>query len=375
MQLSQSFAMGYGGIAHDLRMCKGHGVRQNGIKERRFMNEVIVGQEIIDNNITEEEAIRNIVAKEIGDKLAVLNEKQIANGHSERVQTIEQFIQKQQYVKNGKPRRILHEFIIQLGDKRSGCPFIMQNDNNGNILDNNGRIIPEWDTRRNAAYKDNTITESEQCKLLKQVYRRFAEEFIKVNTHFIPVCITVHADENGGVHAHIAGIFKNEVKNSVGIGFSATSALKQQYKEQGIKTNNTRFDNAMNMWRKDMRALLEKVALEFGIERMDMNNKEKHKTIKEYAIYADKRCETLEKIDTELQIKEAMLSNKEAMLNQKELELSADIAKQEWYWLKKNYPDMYAKVHDEFLQYRDKVRKNNKKIVNNALDKSTNVHL
>jgi len=363
--LSMSFRMGSGGIDHNLRICKGRTVRQNGILERRHLNENLYIDNTLDlsHNYTKN-LIEKTIKNEIGDRLDKLNEKHIQQNHPGRVCTVEQWIAKQEYTRNGKKKDIVCEYIVQLGNKYTGSPFDIEVDAAGNMIDVNGKVIKAWDTRQRPAYRNGKITESAQCKRLKKVYRRFVERFCDLNPNFRLLNASIHADELGGCHLHLNGIWVSQTKNGIGIGLSKTQAIKQQYEDVLIKCKDTRKDNAQNMWRKDMIALLEDVAKEHGITRRYMNNKEQHRTIDEFKDWKDEYC-------TALEDKEAQLNEKESVLDEKEVMLSTDIAKQEWYILKKKYPDVYAKVHSELLSYRASLKKNKNltKKINFSIDR------
>lgn len=378
LKLSQSFCMGKGSLEHNLRITKGAGVRQNGVKERRFLNEDITAGNKFEKNYVHN-LIHNAVAEKIGDKLAMLNEKHIAMKEKRRVCTIDDWLKKQAYTRGDKQKKIVSEYIVSMGNRFTACPYEMQLDAKGNMLDDNGNVIPEWDTRRRPAYKDGKIIESKICKKLKKVYKDFIVAFEKANPQAQVISASIHADEGGHVHMHLSVLWWSKTKNGVGYGLAETTAIRQQYEAKGIYCNRTRFDNAQNEWRKEMRQLLKDVALEHGIERLDMGNKEKHRSIYEFQQFKDKYCEKKEKeFDTKekainvkqnilnerrknLFDKENDLHKKELELNEKETELSKDIAKQEWYILKKKYPDIYNLIHSEYMM---------KKNVNKGIDKT-----
>ena len=367
--LSQSFSMGNGNINHNLRQTKGRGIRQNGVMERRFINEYSV------SNVDANKLLHDTIAGEVGNKLAMLNEKNIATKHPERVKTLQQWIEAQTKLCNGN---ITHDYVVQIGDKYTGCPFEILLDANGNMLDKNGNIIKEWDTRKQPAYKDGKPIESNICKKIKQVYKDFAKEFIQANPQARVLCYAIHGDENGGVHMHITVCWFSKTKNGIGIGLSKINAMKQQYEARGIKCKNTKKENPQTMWGKDMRALLKDVCKRNGIEKLDMENHEPHRTIPQFYKFKSKFCDELESKETQLEAKEDIikskeeiikelekklkekeleLKEKEAILQEKELLLSNDIAKQEWYILKKMFPEMYQKIHNEYKIFKKSVNK------------------
>ena len=319
LAMSQSFSMGIGSIEHNMRIKKGRGLRQNGCLERRFINEhMVVDKELIkDTKTYSEKLIEKIVAKEIGDRLYKVNEKHLQQGHPNRVKTLKQWIENQQYDSKGKSRTIVNEYVVQIGDMWDATPYEKAVDENGNILDKNGKTIPLWDTRRRAGYKDGVITESQMSKKLKKVYRHFLKEFEKENPRARIVCASVHGDE-ASLHLHLNVCWVADRKNDVGISLAYTTALAQQYADKGIKTDNKkRCNNATTMWRDDMKKLLERVCLEHGIKRKIMHNKEKHKAIKPYQRFADARSEAFEKRDKELNQRENELNEKSRVLEER----------------------------------------------------------
>ena len=371
LALSQSFTMGQGNIEHNLRITKGAGIRQNGVLERRHLNEdlVLFGNKFEKNYV--HDLIHNAVAEKIGDKLAVINEKHIAQKQRKRICSIDDWIEKQSYTRGDKKKKIISEYVVNIGNKYTACPYEIETDSKGNMIDVNGKIISEWDTRHTPAYKNGKIIESKICKKVKKVYRDFVKAFQKENPQAQVLNASVHCDEYGACHLHLSVLWWSKKKNDVGFGLAETTAIRQQYESRGIKCNNTRKDNATNEWRKEMRQLLREIAFLHGIDRLDMGNKEPHRSTYAFQKFKDKYCECKEKeyilkekefAEKEKQIadKEKNILEKQDELDEKEKELSKDIAKQEWYLLKKKFPDVYKIIHNEYKK---------KKIVNKGLDK------
>lgn len=358
--MSMSFVMGRGSVEHNLRKTKGNGVRQNGVLERRFLNEYGVTdgtniKEITDTtNVDTDAIIKHVVADAIEQSLSETNARNIANGHPERVKTVEQWIDAQCYVRGGNRKQITSEYVIQVGNKFSGIPYEPARNADGNMLTNRGVVIPEWDTRHVPAYDDYRVKESAISKQLKIVYKEFVEEFQKRNQNATVVCYAIHGDERGGVHCHLTVLWKNRCNKGVGVAIACpTAAMRQQYEAQGIKCGNTKQNNAMTRWRKDMRALLEETCNKHGIERLDMHNTEPHRSVAEFGKFKDKYVEQ----------KELEFKAKETELQEKELELSSDIAKQEWYILKTKHKGLYNIIHNEWLK--------SKKMLQKVLDRKT----
>lgn len=379
LKMSQSFCMGTGGIEHNLRIKKGVGVRQNGVLERRFLNEYpVMDKELINNSNYVQQIIHNAVEPVVKDGLEKVNQKHISNRQLCRVKTVKQWIESQQYTRNGKLKPIIREIVIQVGNKFTGCPFEYETNKNGNMVDKDGKEIPLWDTRKKLIYKNGKITESAICKKLKKVYKEFLNEFIKANPQFKIISAAIHADEKGGCHMHINYIAFSHTKNGVGFGLSSTMAIKQQLEKQGIKCKNELCNNPTIKWKNMMRKILEDVCLKNGIERLNMNNHEKHKSIYNFCKDSDARCAAIEAERNQLaeqikdtmkakadiltqqsimDVKNVMLNAKESELKEKEDALSLDIAKQEWYILKKQFPKLYQQVHTLYMQNKNKKQK------------------
>lgn len=383
LALSQSFSMGQGSLEHNLRIKKGAGIRQNGYKERRHLNENVIVRGDITQKDYEKNLLVEVVRNKIGDRLNALNEKHIQSRHPERVMTVEDWIEKKAYTRKGKKKKLISEYVINLGNRHTACPYLQQTDADGNLLDKHGKIIPLWDTRRGADYKDGKVVESAISKKLKPILRDFVQAFIEANPQAEVLGYSTHCDEGGAVHAHLSVLWWSEIPpnkngkvNGVGYGIAESQAIKQQYEKRGIHCNNERYDNALNDWRKEMRQLLREVAYTHGIDRLDMGNKEPHRDIKSFGKYKDRYCEELEAEHNKLDDEAKKLAGKEEAVQamQKEIEdkekviddkLTSNIAKKEWYLLKTKYPELYNKIHEEFLK--------EKKNLKNVLDRDTNV--
>lgn len=364
LTMSLSFAIGHGNIEHNLRITKGKGVRQNGVKERRFINEYSCDTSSLPKCYTKD-LVYNTIYEEIKLPLAKYNEKQIATGHTERVKTPEQWIESQCYNRNGETRKVVQEVVVQVGDKFTGCPYEVQTNSNGYMLDKNGLIIKGWDTRKVPMYKNNTITESKISKKLKRVYKQFVKEFEKKNPQMKILCWGIHGDEGGGLHLHINYIFFSKTKNGIGIGLSKTSAMKQQYESMGIKCENDRTNNAQNRWRADMRLLLETICNKNSIDRLDKQNKEKHRTTKQFYAFKDKYCEDMERREKLLNAKRDYINACDESLKEALDENNHRMIQMEWYKLKTKYPDVYKDIHAEYEK--------DKKMLHKGLDRKANV--
>lgn len=346
LQMSMSFRMGKGWLEHNLRVTKENRPRQNGVLERRHFNEQLVIDESIEGPDYVKQLIHKKVEEKIGDKLKEVNEKHIRQGNLFRVRTVDQWIESQQYTRAGKQKDIVCEYIVQLGDKYTGCPYEIQLDADGNMLDVNGKKIKPDDTRFTPAYRDGKITESKISKKLKKVYKEFFQEFKKRNPQAEPICASIHGDEKGGLHMHINCIWFSKTKNGVGYGLSKTTAMRQQYDEQAKEYGKTRKQNAQNMWRNEMRYMLMRIALDNGIERVKMNNKEPHREHDEFCDWKDDQCARREMLDN----KEKELIEKESKLDERQAELDErdkKYASAEWWYMYKHYPELWKEIHNK----------------------------
>lgn len=361
LALSQSFRMGNGNMEHNLRITKSGKPRQSGCVERRHLNEdlILFGNKFSENYV--HNIIHNIVEEKIGKQLAEINEKHIRQEHPGKVRSIDEWIASQEYERNNKKKRVVREYIVQIGNKYTGISYVPETNEKNEIIDVNGNTIKEGDGRKVPAYKNGKVIESKINKKLKAIYKDFLQKFINKNPQCVVLSACIHSDELAGCHMHINCLFWSEKKNDVCFGLSETTAIRQQYLKKGIKCKNTKKLNAQNKWRKEMRKLLENTALEHGIMRRNMHNKKQYEPIPQFKKTMDKEAQLLDK--------EYELKEKEYELNKKETELVSNIATGEWYHMKKNHPDIYEIIHKEFVEIREKIRKNSE----NVLDKRTNV--
>lgn len=364
--MSQSFVMGRGQLEHNLRIKRGRGIRQNGDADRHAWNEhLIVDDELIQHPATyTERLIEKVISAELGDKLRILNEHYIQQRHPERVMNVRQWIDKQRYARNGEARPIVQEYIVGVGDRYSACPWKPSVDEKGNILDEHGHTIEDWDTRKRPGFKDGIKSESLASKELKRVYKEFLREFQNENPRARVICASIHADENGAVHMHVDVIWIADTKNGVGISLSKTSAMQQQYRDKRIVTKTGRTDNAQNRWRADMRKLLERICREHDIERLDMHNKQQHRSKRAYYEYADRRSEVFEEQAKALQEAQERVEKERHDISVQRDELNAIQAKceriieagvqgikkyivREWNILRNNHHEWFDVIHAE----------------------------
>ena len=305
-KMSQSFACGNGSIEHNLRKLKGKGIRQNGIVTRRKWNDVI-------KDIDWKQALRERVQPLIDD----YNKKQLEKGRTNRVKTFEQWLDSVQYTKQGKQKNVYTEVVVQVGDRFTGSPYEVERNEQGQVLDKNGNVIPVWDTRRQPAPKDGRYLQSTVSRQLKKVYRRVVKEFEKKHPNAIITTAVTHMDEHGGCHLHLNIIWLPKTRIGIGVGVGKTSGVAEYLDSIGVKYDNTkRKDNALKVWTELWRyEYLPAICREFGIERQDMGQAGRtHKSVDEYKEFADRRSEAVEQAinDAELAKQSAELAEQKA---------------------------------------------------------------
>ena len=321
-QMSMSFCMGDGDLCHNLRITRGHGIRQNGKLERRSFNWYVdadvdlVEQCKTDAGVSyEREILRRTLSPLVLPMLNEYNERQTRSGHPERMLTLDSWLDKRAVASKGKSKgktneTVISEYIVQVGDRITGSAFEYEMDSNGNPVDENGQRIHEWETNKKLSYRNKKVTEANTE--LPAVYKEYYQRFTDANPNFFPVGAYIHGDEDAGWHMHIDGVWVSPCKQGIGIGLGESSGMKQQFLDRGIRTSNNRKRNAMSMWRDEMYNLLIDVCHEHGIERLDMECKRGKETIPEFKRNQDRRSRLAQKY---LEEREAELKDKEYAIN------------------------------------------------------------
>lgn len=328
MLMSEAFSMGdCTTLNHNLRIAKGRGYRQNGAIERRSFNEYIdidneLYQQCLKNKKMdyETEIIKKTLLPMVIDEMNAYNERQIRGRHSNRIKTFDDWLSAKAKQCGGK---VTSEYIAQIGDHITSAPFVCERDEDGKPLDKDGNIISSWHTNKKLIYKDGKVVMDN--KHLADTLKEFYQRFKKANPNFLPLGCFLHGDESSW-HIHVTGIWLSHCKTEFKVGLGETSGLKEQYANRGIKVKDSQMENGMTMWNQEMRLLLEEVCKENGIERLDMENKEKHRTKKQYLKFADKRAQALAEIEAELVAhldeKEAGIDKKMLLLKEKESDIN-----------------------------------------------------
>lgn len=301
-KMSMSFAEGNGCIEHNARRLKGKGIRQNGIKERRKWNHCF-------KDIDPVEAIK----EKIKPLLDEYNNKQIKAGRLSRVMTADKWIETKCYSRNGKPKNLYSEILVQIGDKFTGCNYEIERDADGNMLDTNGKPIKYWykdngkgekirvyNTKKEAMPKGGIYTPSKISNKLIKVYGKVIEEFEKKHPNMVITTAYVHRDEKGGCHLHVNYIPLSKTKNGIGIGISKRGAVSDYLDSIGVKyDNDKRKDCAVKkfteLWRNDY---LPAICKEYGIEREFRGEDGRPQyDIETYGKFNDERIDILEEKD------------------------------------------------------------------------------
>ena len=319
LELSQSFEMGNGTVEHNFRYRKGRNMRQNGIVERRFINEHIVCDTALLERCKQNrkldyarEKIKEILMPMVADRLVEYNERQVKTKHKSRVITLDDWLDKKNYTRSGKVHNIFSEYIFTAGDMFTACPYEYDTAH-GLPLDSKGNVIYPWNTDKRPAYRNGKIKESAIAKKMKSVFKDLTDEFLKRNPNAHAIAGEVHGDEGGAIHYHLDVLWTSKANDTLGIGLGETTAMREQYERRGIKCGNTRTDNAMTKWQAEMRKLFEDVCLRHGIKRLVMDNNEKHKNTNEYIKHSDKRAKMFRQMQDELAEKTIMEREKTIM--------------------------------------------------------------
>ena len=328
IDLSLSFVPGRGNIEHNLRIKNGN-PRTWGIRERKEWNEVLVNRDV-----------RDVLRETFGHAISVYNERQIADKRYNRVKTIDDWVETQLK----KKTRPYTEYIIQLGNKLTGCTYEYKVGADGFQIDaKTGTPILPWQTKKNPkpALVNGKIVEGKRCKYLKRVYEKLLNRFQKENPGMRIVCAAIHADETGGVHMHVDAVPVGRTKNGIGLTTAPTSYYRDRLDELGVTYGKSRKDNAQKTWQRMMREALTDEAKQYGINIIDAKCKGRKrestpKYIEQEKIrvdYLDHAYDELEKEKAELQRERAAfekermkqkneLQNKSAYLNKCERDLS-----------------------------------------------------
>ena len=304
-----SFAHGKGDLDHNARRKNGND-RTYVTRERRVWNETLIEQNVDD-----------VIERVYGAALRAYNEKQLAGRHPERCKTMEQWVHSQR--RGAKPYT---EYVVQLGDRLTGCPYEYVTDKNGNMIATDGTVILPWQTRKNPAplIRDGKLFMSDEGIRLKSFYKVVYENWKSWNPDMIIVGAYIHADEKGGVHMHVDCICKNKANNGIGLGISVTGCLRQMLDNQGITYGKTRYDNAERTWTNLMRRRLTELAKEHGYNIVSGHCAgRKKRSTKQFIVEENIRNDVLDKMHESLIEKEHELNSWQQSLSEAAAEQDA----------------------------------------------------
>lgn len=304
-----SFAHGNGDLDHNARRKNGN-ERTCGMRERRVWNDTLI--ELNANDVLE---------REYGAALRAYNEKQIVGRHPERCKTMDDWVSGQR--RGGRPYT---EYVVQIGNRLTGCPYEFVTDKNGNMIATDDTVILPWQTRKTPAplIRDGRLHVSAEYGRLKALYKDVFNKWNKWNPDMIIVGAYIHADEKGGVHMHIDCICKSKAKNGIGLGIGVTGCLKQMLDKEGIKYGTTRKDNAQKIWTKLMRERLTELANQHGYNIVNGHCAgRKKRSTQQFIVEENLRNDALDKLHNELLNKEHELNARQRDIESTIDELSA----------------------------------------------------
>lgn len=306
--MTLSFAHGKGDMDHNARRKNGN-PRTWGQRKFKAWNDIIMELDVDD-----------VLEQKFGDALRKYNEKQIANRHPERTKTMEAWVNAQR-----RGNRPYTEYVIQLGNRLTGCPYEYVTNERGEMIARDGSVIMPWQTKKilKPILRDGKYyTPSQMQKRLKKYYRAAVKKFQEINNNMVVVGAYIHCDEKSGCHLHLDTICLCRTKNGIGLGMGVTGCIEQMLTAKGITYGKTRKDNAQKIWTKMMRDELAALAAEHDFHIVDGHCAgRKHKTTEQYIVDENIRNDILDKKHAALLKKEAELNRWEESLQMKQDDL------------------------------------------------------
>jgi len=300
IDLSLSFVPGRGNIEHNLRIKNGN-PRTWGIRDRKDWNEVLVNRDV-----------RDVLRQTFEPAIAKYNEKQIADKRYTRTKTIDDWIETQLR----KKTRPYTEYIIQLGNKLTGCTYEHEVSKDGFQIDETtGTKIMPWQTKKTPkpVLVNGKVVEGRRCKWLKKVYQRLLQRFENENPGMKVVCAAIHADETSGVHMHVDAVPVGKTLNGIGLTTAPTSYCRDRLDELGVSYGKSRKDNAQKTWQQMMRDALTDEARKCGINIIDAHCKGRQRVSTPKYIEQEKiRVDYLDWAYDELEKEKAQLDRERA---------------------------------------------------------------
>lgn len=334
-KLSVSFSPGRVAARHDLRIDVSKNVDKNLIKYDRHLcyeNVELAFEKIFGESLKRYNSKQSRKCRKIDSYLKHIKDK----GVDKKTGKKKKNAQKPEY-----------EYVGQIGNKDSN-PLIIKDDN-GNMY---------W-----GPHVEKSI------KIYEEYLRRFREK----HPNFYVTGFDIHLDEpNGTPHFHLRYIpFATGYKQGLDIQCSLTKALENMGYER-----RSRDDMQISRWRHDQMDLLEEIAKEYDIERVDMDNKQERIDVGLYK----QRCKELN-LDGLEKIRDHSVEELEAIKDElqdvadhepSEQEMLVSIAER----LYADYPDIFEELEEDYeleLKKRQKAQNKAQKIIemiDRAQDKS-----
>lgn len=318
-----------GDIEHNLRLRADGSIRMRGHAERHDWN---VYRDVL---VRHDDEIVNVLEQKFGDRLREYNEKILRSKNPGRVIDMQEWYRRQRVSKKtGAMKRGYEECIIQFGDKFAGAPFVYVTDDKGNPLDKDGNVIERWETNKKLVYvldKNGKPIKSARYEFHKKALIAAYEKIKSENPELVMLGFEIHADEDGGMHAHFDFLVPHSQKRGIGVGLAKSSCMQEICKRKGIKFKNSQEDNAAKAWTEFMR---EKVIAEsmqtWGMKRIDGGAAgREHEDIPTFKMKSEYRCR---KIAKEIEAENKRIAARKAELVKKEssfLKKESDLAKRE----------------------------------------------
>lgn len=334
-KLSVSFSPGRVAARHDLRIDISKNVDKNLIKYDKHLhyeNVELAFEKVFGESLKRYNAKQSRKCRKIDNYLKHIEEK----GVDKKTGKKKKNAQKPEY-----------EYVGQIGNKDSN-PLI--------IKGKDGKVY--W-----GPYVELSV------KIYEEYLRRFKERY----PNFYVTGFDIHLDEPGGTpHFHLRYIpFATGYKQGLDRQCSLTKALENMGYER-----RSRDDMQISRWRHDQMDLLEEIAKEYNIERIDMDNKQERIDVNLYK----QRCKELN-LDGLEKVREHSVEEldrlKEGLqevadYEQGDKDMMISIAER----LKADYPEIFEELEEDYdLEYKKRQRGQNEaqkliEMINKAQDKS-----
>lgn len=318
-----------GDIEHNLRLRADGSIRMRGHAERHDWN---VYRDVL---VRHDDEIVNVLEEKFGDRLREYNEKILRSKNPGRVIDMQEWYRRQRISKKtGALKRGYEECIIQFGDKFAGAPFVYLTNEKGDPLDADGNVIERWETNKKLVYvldKNGKPIKSARYEFHKKALIAAYEKIKSENPELVMLGFEIHADEDGGMHAHFDFLVPHSQKRGIGIGLAKSSCMQEICKRKGIKFKDSQDNNAAKAWTEYMREkVIAESMQEWGMKRIDGGAAgREHEDIPTFKMKSEYRCR---KIAKEIEIENKRIAARKADLVKMEsafLKKESDLAKRE----------------------------------------------